>query len=90
MIENQMTEDTSSTQDQSAPKPHPTLKVLEIMVGTWDLQGRDFTTNAESEGSQASSGWKGGSFLYTGSTSIMRAESLRVSSTSVMTRKAGT
>ena len=45
-----MTEDTPLTQSQDAAKPHLALKALAIMVGTWDLQGHDFATDAEIRG----------------------------------------
>lgn len=42
-------------------KTHPALKALEIMVGTWDLEGRDFTTNEEIRG-QSTFEWMEGGF----------------------------
>lgn len=32
------------------PVPHPALRALDVMVGTWDLKGRDFTTSDEIRG----------------------------------------
>ena len=58
-----MTEDTSHTQGQDIAKPHPALNALEIMVGTWDLQRRDFNTNAEIRGQSTFKWLEGGFFL---------------------------
>ena len=58
-----MTEEPSQTQGQDVAKPHPALNVLEIMVGTWDLQGRDFTTNEEIRGQSTFEWLEGGFFL---------------------------
>ena len=55
-----MTEDISSNQP---PIPHPALKALEIMVGVWDLKGRDFTTKDEIRGPSIFAWLEGGFFL---------------------------
>ena len=44
-------------------KPHPALKALEIMAGTWELQGRDYTTNEEIHGQSTYEWLEGGFFL---------------------------
>ena len=44
-------------------KPHPALKALDVMVGTWDLKGRDFTTNEEISGRSNFEWMEGGFFL---------------------------
>lgn len=58
-----MTEAILSTQDQPVPTPHPALKALDVLVGGWDLQGRDFTTNAQIRGQSAFEWLEGGFFL---------------------------
>lgn len=45
-----MEESTIEPQEQQVAKPNPALKALEVMVGTWDLSGCDFTTNEEIRG----------------------------------------
>lgn len=44
-------------------KPHPALRALEFMVGMWDLNGRDFTTNEEIRGQSTFEWLEGGFFL---------------------------
>lgn len=43
--------------------PNPALKALEVMVGTWDLKGHDFTTNDEIRGQSTFEWMEGGFFL---------------------------
>jgi hypothetical protein len=54
------------TEDQQSPKPDPALKVLDVMVGTWDLKGRDFTTREEISGQSTFEWMEGGFFLVHG------------------------
>jgi hypothetical protein len=56
-----MTKET--TQDKQYPKPNAALKALDIMVGTWDLKGRDFTINDEIRGQSTFEWMEGGFFL---------------------------
>lgn len=58
-----MTEEMISAQAQQSPQPNPALNALEIMVGVWDLKGRDFTTNAEIHGQSTFEWLDGGFFL---------------------------
>jgi len=51
------------TEDQQSPRPDPALKALDIMVGTWDLRGRDFTTKEETSGQSTFKWMEGGFFL---------------------------
>ena len=44
-------------------RPNPALRALELMVGTWDLTGRDLTTNAEIRGQSTFEWLEGGFFL---------------------------
>jgi hypothetical protein len=44
-------------------KSNPALKALEVMVGVWDLKGRDFTTNEEVRGQSTFEWLDGGFFL---------------------------
>lgn len=53
--------DIQSVQESAVPSP--ALKVLDVMVGTWDLKGRDFTTNAEIGGQSTFEWLEGGFFL---------------------------
>ncbi len=46
---------------QQAPQPNPALKSLEVMVGTWDLKGRESGTDGEIHG-QVSFEWMEGGF----------------------------
>lgn len=48
---------------QQSPRPNPALKALEVMVGTWDLKGRDFTTNDEIRDQSTFEWMEGGFFL---------------------------
>lgn len=56
-----MTEDTSP-QDQLNSTPNSALRALEIMIGTWGLEGRDFTTN-EAIRRQSTFEWLEGGFF---------------------------
>jgi len=38
------------TEETVLPNPNPALNALEIMIGVWDLEGRDFTTNEVIQG----------------------------------------
>lgn len=58
-----MTGDRPQTQDQVIPRPRPALKALDVMVGVWDFQGRDFTANAEITGKSTFEWLEGGFFL---------------------------
>jgi hypothetical protein len=58
-----MTEANSSPQDRQEPKPHSGLQALEVMVGTWDLKGRDFTTKEEIRGTSTFEWLEGRFFL---------------------------
>jgi hypothetical protein len=49
--------------EQSPPRPHPALRALDVMVGVWDLKGRDFTTNHEIHGQSTFEWLEGGFFL---------------------------
>jgi hypothetical protein len=51
------------TEAQQSPKPDPALNALDIMVGTWDLKGRDFTTQEEISGQSTFEWMEGGFFL---------------------------
>lgn len=51
------------TEDNAQSQPHLALKALEVMVGTWDLAGRDFNTNAEIRGQSRFEWLEGGFFL---------------------------
>lgn len=75
-----MTDETSATQ----PQPNPALKALDVMVGTWDLVGRDFTTNDEIHLRM-----DGGRVLplFTTSTSVTPIESSAASNTLAMMRR---
>jgi len=44
-----------------APQPNPALRTLEVMAGTWELEGRDFQTGGEIRGRLALE-WMEGSF----------------------------
>jgi hypothetical protein len=56
-----MAEDSSGSEEQ--PKPNLALRVLDIMVGVWELTGRDLTTNAEIRGQSTFAWLEGGFFL---------------------------
>lgn len=58
-----MEESTTEPQEQQVTKPNPALKALDVMVGTWDLSGRDFTTNEEIRGQSTFEWLEGGFFL---------------------------
>ena len=55
-----MTDDNSPSQ---SPSPNHALKALDIMVGVWDLQGRDFATKDEIRGQSTFAWLEGGFFL---------------------------
>ena len=57
-----MADESIDVGGQQSPKPDPALKALEGMVGTWDLLGRDFTTDEEIRG-QSTFEWLEGSFF---------------------------
>lgn len=50
-------------QAEQPATPNPALKALDVMVGTWDLKGRDFTTNDEISGQSTFEWMEGGFFL---------------------------
>jgi hypothetical protein len=56
-----MTEDLARSDEQ--PQPNLVLRALDIMVGVWDLTGRDFTSNAEIRGQSTFEWLEGGFFL---------------------------
>lgn len=56
-----MTEDTTQAQEQQVP--NRALRALQVMVGAWDLKGRDFTTNAGISGQSTFDWLEGGFFL---------------------------
>ena len=58
-----MTEDSPKSQDPQTPKPHPALRALEVIVGVWDLKGRDFTSQEEIRGQSTFEWLDGGFFL---------------------------
>ena len=49
-------------EDQQSPHPDPALNALDIMVGAWDLKGRDFVTNEKISG-QSTFEWIEGRFF---------------------------
>lgn len=49
--------------EQLSSGPHPPLRALDVMVGVWDLAGRDFTTNQEIRGQSTFDWLEGGLFL---------------------------
>jgi hypothetical protein len=55
--------DNNDIQAEQPSTPNPALKALEEMVGTWDLKGRDFTTNEEISGQSTFEWLDGGFFL---------------------------
>lgn len=55
--------DNNDIQAEQPSTPHPALRALEVMVGTWDLKGRDFTTNDEISGQSTFEWMEGGFFL---------------------------
>ena len=59
-----MADDDNAQTQQQAPEPNPALKALEVMVGVWELKGRDFTTNGEIRGRSAFEWLEGGFFLF--------------------------
>lgn len=49
--------------EREFPRPDPALKALNVMVGVWDVQGRDFTTNDVVSGQSTFEWLEGGFFL---------------------------
>ena len=45
------------------PQPNPALKSLDVMVGTWDLKGREFGSGGEIRGRLAFDWMEGGFYL---------------------------
>ena len=45
------------------PTPHPALRSLDGMVGTWEVNGREFGTDAEIQGTVALEWMEGGFFV---------------------------
>ena len=58
-----MAESTTNPQEQQLAKPNPALRSLEVMIGTWELMGRDFTTNEEIRGQSTFEWLESGFFL---------------------------
>lgn len=86
-----MADDDNAQTQQQAPEPNPALKALEVMVGVWELKGRDFTTNGEIRGRSAFEWLEGGaSSFFTTSTSTTPDERSLASSTSATTKRVGT
>jgi hypothetical protein len=48
---------------QEQPQPNPALKALDVMVGSWELRGRDFGTGGEIRGELALDWLQGGYYL---------------------------
>lgn len=62
-LEDVMADENSQSNSQQLAGPHPALNALQIMVGVWELSGRDFNTKEEIRG-QSSFAWlEGGYFL---------------------------
>jgi hypothetical protein len=58
-------EDNAQTRQQ-APEPNPALKALDVMVGVWELKGREISQRVEkSAGDPPSSGWRAASYVFT-------------------------
>lgn len=59
--------DDNTTNDAQAhdqpPQPNPALKRLDVLVGTWDLQGREAGTGGEVHGQVAREWMAGGFYL---------------------------
>ena len=58
-----MTDRDDSQAEQPSPRPHPALRALDVLVGAWDLKGRDFRTNQEIRGQSTFEWLEGGFFL---------------------------
>ena len=50
-------------EEQETPRPNPALNALDMMVGTWDLIGRDFITKEEIAGQSTFEWLEDGFFL---------------------------
>ncbi len=59
-----MTDDNATNaQAHEPPRPNPALESLDVMVGAWDLKGREFGTDGEIHGQLAFEWMEGGFYL---------------------------
>jgi len=73
----------SSSKNSELPKPHPALKRLERLVGTWKLTGRTFDSRADNIRGKVTIEWlPGGFFLQLRGT--IRMEGLEVQSLEIV------
>ncbi len=56
-------EDVDRTSGPSAPSPHPALRELDVLEGTWRLEGHDFDGSAPFTGTVTRRWLPGGHFL---------------------------
>jgi hypothetical protein len=56
-------DNTNSGQTQDQPGPNPTLASLDVMVGTWDLRGRESDPDGEIHGQVTFEWMEGGFYL---------------------------
>lgn len=55
--------DPQATAGPQSPAPHPRLRDLDVLEGTWRVEGRDFTSGETFEGTMTRSWLPGGFFL---------------------------
>ena len=55
--------DTNNAQEDRSPQPNPALKSLDVMVGTWELKGRESGPDGEIHGQLAFEWLEGGFYL---------------------------
>ncbi|CAL1518615.1 hypothetical protein [Chitinophaga sp. MM2321] len=59
-----MADKTNNIPDQyQVPRPNPALRSLDVLVGTWNMTGRDFSSHEELRGQFSFEWMEGGFFL---------------------------
>ena len=58
-----MADDDNAQTHQQVPEPNPALKSLDVMVGTWELKGRESGPDGEIHGRPAFEWMEGGFYL---------------------------
>ncbi len=56
-------DDSTAASGPRTPDPHPALRELDVLVGTWRLEGRDLTSGAPFSGTVTRRWLPGGHFL---------------------------
>jgi hypothetical protein len=80
-----MADDDNAQGHDWPPRPNPALKSLDVMVGTWDLKGRESGPDGEIQGQVTFEWMEGGFYLVQHVDMDYVGHKIRTPSTSVTT-----